>query len=345
MIVSLILIATFAQTAGPGANLESKGRAKVLLGEGTRLYDRGEFAPALEKFTQAYAEYASPKLLYNIAQTKRALGRLAEAMDAFESFLLDPPNDSAEMIADAHAASAELQAKLGRLHLECATARAEISVDGKVVGLAPLPDMLWAEPGKHQITARHADAIPFVEDVEVAIGSIRNLVIQLQPLAPTSEVVAPDLRTPKLRPVAHADRPAPRTDATRFAAPPQPTTDESLAQASQTSPGWWLGRKWTWVAAGSTVALAAAATIVSVSMQSKFDSLDRSCGRASGGDPHCSESDIGSVTDRKNAANVLWAISGAAAVTTGILFFVEGRRSDLVPVAGASPGLTARMAY
>jgi hypothetical protein len=331
---SLILIAMLlAQGAPPAANAEAKSRAKVLLGEGTSLYDKGEFAPALERFTQAYADYASPKLLYNIAQTKRALGRLAEAMDAFERFLLEPPTDSPEMTADANAMMAELQAKLGRLHIDCSMARAEISVDGKVVGLSPLPDLLWAEPGQHQLTARHADAIPFVENVEVSIGAIRKVEIQLQRLGPTADVARSKTQNGRARLAKHVD------------APSLPAMDSALVQTSDASPGWWLGRKWTWVAAGSTVVLAGAATVIGLSMQSKFDSLNQSCGSANTGYPGCSEGDISGVTTRKNAANILWALSGAAAVTTGILFVVEGRRVDFVPVAGASPGLTARLTY
>jgi hypothetical protein len=341
VIASLILIATLAQATVPAGNPEAKAKAKVLLGEGTRLYDRGEFAPALEKFTQAYAEYASPKLLYNIAQTKRALGRLAGAMDAFERFLLETPDNSAEMTADAHAAMVELQGKLGRLHIECSMARAEISVDGKMVGLTPLPDLLWAEPGRHQITARHADAIPFVEDAVVAVGSIRKVAIQLQPFDPSTVVLAPGRQKNKGRAGWNGNGRTSRNGATQFDTSAQSATDGSLDNDS----GWWLGRTWTWVAAGSTVALVAASTIASVSMKSKFDSLNQSCGSGSAGYAGCSESDIRGVTDRKNLANALWAISGAAAVTTGILFFVEGRRVDVVPMAGAWPGLTARMSY
>jgi hypothetical protein len=332
VIASLILITTLAQAAAPSANAEAKTRAKALLGEGTKFYEQGEFAPALEKFTQAYAEYASPKLLYNIAQTKRALGRLAEAMDGFERFLLEPPEDTTEMVGDAHAAMAELQAKLGRLHIECAKPRVEVSVDGKVVGLTPLPDLLWAEPGKHQITARHADTIPVVEDVEVVVGRIRNVVLLVQALDTATVSTAPTSRTAQAR--------------LGLERSPGPSSDGDVSKSGDGASGWWLGRKWTWVAAGSTVALVAAATVMSVSMQSKFDSLNNSCGSGSGNpDWGCTESDISSVTSRKNTANVLWALSGAAAVTTGILFFVEGRRVDVAPTVAGAPGLTARMSY
>lgn len=338
MIASLILLTTLAQATAPAANPEAKAKAKILLSEGTRLYDQGELAPALEKFTQAYAEYASPKLLFNIAQTKRALGRLAEAMAGFERFLFEAPDDSIEMTADAHAAMAELQAKLGRLRIECSIARAEISVDGKVVGLSPLPNLLWAEPGMHQITARHVDAMPYVQDTVVTVGAIRNVAVQLQSLDPSTDAVAPASPKYKARKTA-------RTTVARQDGSTLSTTEKPQSQDSDPSQGWWLGRKWTWVTAGTGVALAAAATVVSISVRSKFDSLNQSCGSASASYPGCSEGDISTVNSEKNTANLLWALTGAAAVATGILFVVEGQHVEVAPVAGGAFGLTARLTY
>ena len=75
-----------------------------------------------------------------------------------------------------------------------------------------------------------------------------------------------------------------------------------------------MGRTWTWVAAASTVLLAAGSVAAGVSMQSKYDNLNASCGSASATQPGCSESDISSVIARKNLANVLWGVTGAAAV-------------------------------
>jgi hypothetical protein len=115
--------------------------------------------------------------------------------------------------------------------------------------------------------------------------------------------------------------------------------------AEPASSGWWLGRKWTWVAAGSTVVLAGAAAIVGWRMQARFDELKSSCGRGSVEQLGCDDSDIDSVHTRMVTANVLWGLAGAAAVTTGILFFVEGRRVAVAPMAGGATGMLARMEF
>jgi hypothetical protein len=323
---AFIALATLAQMAPSQASPEAKAKAQVLLKEGARLYEKGDLAESLEKFNQAYAEYASPKLLYNIGQASRGLGRLAEAMEAFEHFLDQTPDAPADMIADANKSVSELRTKLGRLRLECTMPEADVTVDGRPVGKGPIAVLLWALPGKHQVTARHASASPAVEDVEVMIGSVHNVVLQLRPSAESPVAAAPPLANVKVE----AALP-----------PPEPEAAPPVAMDQ----GWWLGRKWTWVAGGSAVAFAGAAAIVGSIMQSKFDSLNRSCGSENPSFPGCSDSEISSVKTRATTANVLWGLSGAALLTTGVLFFVEGHSIGVAPMAGQTMGLQARVAY
>lgn len=324
---SLALLAVLAQTASPSATPEEKAAAQSLLSEGTRLFNQGDFAAALEKFSAAYSAYASPKLLYNIAQTNRALGRFAEAMEGFERVLREAPEGMADMTSDVRASMEELRGKLGQLHIQCSMVQAEISLDGKVVGTSPLQGLIWAEAGKHQVTARHAQAIPVVEDVEVAPASVETVVLRLQPFAAVAGLATP----------SQAQHPVQQ---------PALAAAEASDARAPAARGWWLGRTWTWVAAGTTVALLGSAAIVGASMQSRYDTLNRTCGSASGANyTGCSESDIQGVSDRKTAANVLWVLSGVGAVTTGVLFFVEGRAVTVAPVVASTPGLSARVSY
>ncbi len=302
------------------ADPQAKAQAQALLGQGTKLYQEGDVAGALEKFNAAYAAYASPKLMFNIGQANRDLHRPVEALEAFEKFLVGAADAPPEMLADANKSAAELRKKLGRIRIDCEMAGSEVSVDGKSVGLTPLPELVWATPGHHQVTAKHASAAPAIEDVDVTAGSVSTVTMRMLPLA---------------APVVAAPAPV-----------PAPTLDLQAAPApSSASEGWWLGRKWTWVAAGSTVLLAAGAITAGVSMQDKFDSLRSSCGAGNPARPGCSQSDIDSVSSRQTIANVFWGLTAAAAVTTGVLFFVEGRPVSVVPVAGGITGLVVDARY
>ncbi len=44
-------------------------------------------------------------------------------------------------------------------------------------------------------------------------------------------------------------------------------------------------------------------------------------------------------------ANVFWGLAGAAAVATGALFYWEGRRISVLPLAGGTTGIVAAVRY
>jgi hypothetical protein len=323
---SLILLAILAQAAPLTADPQAKAQAQELLGQGSKLYQQGDVAGALEKFEAAYVTFPSPKLMFNIGQADRDLGRPVEAIEAFQRFLAEASDASPETLADAHKSVAELRKKLGKVRIDCDTAGAEVSVDGKTVGVTPLPELIWTTPGRHQVAAIHVSAAPTIETVDVEAGSTRTVALRLIPL---------------VAPVAPAPAPASEAAPTLGLQAPPPTSPSP----SNTSEGWLLGRKWTWVAAGSTVLLAAGAITAGVLMKSKFDSLRNSCGAGNPDRPGCTQSDIDSVSSRQTTANVFWALAGAAAVTTGVLFYFEGRPVSVAPVAGGTTGALARMQF
>jgi len=315
----LILLAILAQASPPTGDPQAKAQAQTLLGQGTKLYQQGDVAGALEKFNAAYAAYPSPKLMFNIAQANRDLGRPVEAIEAFEKFLAGAADASSETVADVRKSVAELQRKLGRIQIDCETAGAEIGLDGKYVGVVPLPDLIWATPGRHQVTAKHASAAPAIEDADVTAGSVSTVTLQLRPLAASL--------------VASAPKAVPNSDV------------QATAPSSEANEGWWLGRRWTWVAAGSTVLLAVGAISAGLLMDSRFDSLRSSCGAGNPARPGCTQSQLDKLNSRQTAANVLWGLTAAAAVTTGALFYFEGRPVTVTPVAGGATGVLARMEF
>jgi len=323
--VSLVLLALLAQAGAPASNPDAKARAQVILKEGTQLYQQGAFAEALEKFERAYSVFPSPKLFFNIGQANRVLARPVEAVMAFEKFLAQATDASPELLAEAKRSLEELSPKIGKLLIDCGVVDAEISVDGKVVGKAPLADMVHVSPGQHQVTATHATMIPAVQSVEVAAGTVQPIAIRPGKLAEAGAV----------GPVSSS--PPPSTVDVQAVSPP------SLSLATG---GWWLGRKWTWVAAGSTVVFVGVAAIAGSMMQSKFDDLRNSCGKGAGVNwTGCSSDQISSLDTRKNIANVFWGLSAAAAVTTGVLFFVEGHGVTVAPMAGGMTGLLGSARY
>lgn len=329
---SLVLFALLAQDTPPAQNPEAKAKAVELLNEGTDLYEKGDLADALAKFNEAYGHYPSPKLLFNIGQTSRGLGELAQAMKAFEGFLAQATDAPEMMRAEARNSVIDLQAKLGRLRIKCTAPGAEVSIDGKGVGVAPITGQVWLTPGNHQVTARHIGFTSAVEDVTISPKATQVVELVLQP---TSEIAA-EIPSKSFASVPH------NTPVVRAA--PEATMTQSAPAAKDE--GWFLGRKWTWVAAGSTVVFLGVATAAGLAMQSKFEQVNNKCGKAAGANwTGCDSSDKSAIDTRKNIANVFWGLSAAAAVTTGVLFVTEGHSVVVAPMAGTTTGVLASVSY
>jgi len=317
---SVVVLAMLAQGAPQPASAEAKARAQVLLKSGAQSYEAGDLVSALEKFKQAYAEFASPKLLFNIGQTSRELGRDVEAIEAFQHFLAEAGDAPEELKAEAWKSSGELQARLGRVHVECETKGADIGVDGKPIGQAPIKDLVWILPGRHRVTASQSNGKALVQNVEVAGGDVLNVVLRADPQTEPDIAAGPKETQLDLR-------------------------RSSFGPASGPDQGWWMGRRWTWVAGGSAIVLAGTAALVGLTIQSRFDDLNYTCGSQSSNAGGCKESDIQALRTRATTANVLWGLAGTAAVTAGILFFVEGQPITVSPMAGMSTGLLASVRY
>jgi tetratricopeptide (TPR) repeat protein len=306
---SLVVLSLLAQDAPPSPrSADAKARAQVLLKRGARHYQHAEYKEALEVFEQAYGLFPSPKLLMNIGQASRELGHTVEAINAFEQFLEQAGDAPPRAVAEAKQSIDEMEPQIAKLRIDCTMSGADISIDGKRVAVSPVAGLIRVIPGTHDVRASIAGAVPATKRTKVAAGAIDTIVL---PLAPAPRTGVASRAVMKARP------------------------DE----------GWLLGRRWTWVAAGSAVVLAGGATAAGLVMQSRYQALDQSCGRSSGASySGCRSSDVGSLDAWKNTANVLWGLSAAAVVTAGALFYFEGHAVAVAPTIG-EVGLQARVGY
>ncbi len=314
-----ILVSLIAQAApGAGADLQAKDRAQALLKEGSALYKKADFAAALQKFEAAYVLYPSPKLQFNIAQADRELGRIVEAVEAFEIFLAQAPDAAPEIGAEARQSLAELKPKLAQVRVE-AMGGAQVTVDQRSLGVTPIARIIWVTPGRHRIAVKHPSYLPASLEVTVSAGEIRTVTPKLLRVG---EVAA---APPPMAPIAPAPAPPPAAPAgsavpaeTVLGATPAPV--ESKVGASGRRP-WYF-----WTAAAATAAFTAGAVIAGVSANGKYDDLDNGCRLMTGG---CSESQIDGVKSRAHLATALWILAGASAVATGVTFYVGSRESGV----------------
>jgi hypothetical protein len=179
-LATLALIALVAQELPSAEDVEAKRQAQALLSAGAALYEAGDYAGALDRFTAAYAQYPSPKLWLNIGQAQRDLGRPLQALEAFERFVAEAGNARPEDLVEAHRAVAELQAQLGRVVVDCKPSGADVIVDGRAIGRMPLARPLWVTPGAHEVTVKRRNYFPATFTVEVTPGEARRLSFRLR---------------------------------------------------------------------------------------------------------------------------------------------------------------------
>jgi hypothetical protein len=191
-------------------------------------------------------------------------------------------------------------------------------------------------------------------------GRIRELEVELLALSNANQNTtnqSPKAGSPKISEPPVPTVPSVDSSLESVTAEPRPTdrvNTSSLIAASASelsSPkntpgsGLWLHRTWTWVAAGSSLMFTGGAIVFGMAMQSKFESLRRSCGSGSAARSGCSDSEIDSVSTRKNVANILWAFAGATMVTTVVLFYFEDKSIGVAPVVGKTIGFTGSMTF
>jgi len=205
-----ILCALLLWSAGAGATSDvDKERARTLFTDGNALIDKGKYVDALEKFRAAYALWPNAKILLNIGTTLRALGRNAEAADAYEKYIAAPDadpkkRDEAKSILDT------LEKSIGKLLIE-PRSRLRILVDGKLVAETDSALTIRVEPGVHVVLGDREGAAPVTQSIAVAAGETRSVEIKL--VETTSKEPTPTKEPP----------PAPVVDA-----PPRPLVPETV---------------------------------------------------------------------------------------------------------------------
>jgi hypothetical protein len=206
----------------------AKEGSRSLLREGNERLKKDQFDQALTKFEQAYALYPSPKLLFGKGQALRGLKRHVEAVAAFEQFLSEANDVSADFQEDARKQIAELTALVARLQIHSNRDGATVRVDGKAAGTTPLAKPILVEPGRRTIEVEWQKETRTTTLIAAA-GEI-PVELKFEDVAAAPVVARPDL----------------------VAAP------ESAAPAA--SPAWYRST-WVWVA-GSVLVAGVATTLI-----------------------------------------------------------------------------------
>lgn len=125
--------------------------AKARMDEGYKLLVQRKNAQAKEKFLQSLAIFPSAKGLGNLAAAEEDLGQYAEALGHVKALLVHPkaPPEDIEKIRKDYLP--HLMSRTGHIRV-LAVAGQAISLNGKVVGVAPLADTIDVNPGVYSVS-------------------------------------------------------------------------------------------------------------------------------------------------------------------------------------------------
>lgn len=281
--LSVVLVAGLLLSATPG-DVE---QARSEFDRGAALYRTGDFRGALAAFEAAQAHRPAPEALFNIARCQERLGQLADAVETYRAYLRASPS-----APDRESVAARIGELESRLPLEAslrvsAEPPASVSVDDGPP--EPSPRSVRVSPGRHRVRAEREGHVPVERDVDLAAGARVQLELSLPPLAPSEE-------------------------AARTRAPAAAVQNEVMPAARRTG-----ARRWTYVAAGLSVASLAAGIGFGISAHHAQDTLRDGQPR----DQTAAQQIYDSAQARNTASNAFYAaaaITGAAAVA---LFFIE----------------------
>ncbi|XXY18895.1 PEGA domain-containing protein [Sorangium sp. So ce216] len=161
-----------APQEAPASAAEAAKRADASYRQGLRLYSDGKYAEAEAALESAWELNPTFDVAYNIGNTEYKLKKHREAAQYLSFALRHWPlmKAAAKLKVTAEQRLAESRAQVGAVTVTVGVAGAEVLVDGKAVGRAPLEGEVFVEPGEHRVEARLEGYAPASETVKVAKG-------------------------------------------------------------------------------------------------------------------------------------------------------------------------------
>lgn len=168
-----------AGTTAP-TTVAATDRARSLHIEGAKLYDEGKYEQAYVAFVAAWALKKHPQIAGNLADCEMKLGKYRDAADHYRFITRNVAGDvKPEDQARAEGRLKEAQQKIAVVEIATTAAGAEVSLDGTLLGKAPLPDALFLEPGQHTIEAHLDGYASAIQKIDATAGSSRTVRLEM----------------------------------------------------------------------------------------------------------------------------------------------------------------------
>jgi hypothetical protein len=184
---ALLIVASLA-TAPAGAALGAPDsgsealtdKARELHREGVALFKKKEYARARAAFLAAWSLKPHWSTAGNLADCEVKLGLYRDAAEHFAIFVRGSEREKEPVPERATARYREAVRHVGSIEVRVTPTGAEVLVDGKAVGAAPLEGPVFVDPGQHTIAARLGGKMAS-QAVELRAGETREVYFDVSP--------------------------------------------------------------------------------------------------------------------------------------------------------------------
>ena len=186
--------------AASGAEKQSAAaRAATLFQRGNELYINERWAEAEAAYQEAWELRKAYDIAAHLGHTELRLGKPREAA-AHLSYALRswPTMANPKQREMAEKRLAEARREVGALELRVSTAGAEVSVDGRPVGVAPIAHEIFVDPGEHTVSATLEGYEPASRRVVTAKGAKSEVELPLRPIPVKTSTPEPRKSKPLL---------------------------------------------------------------------------------------------------------------------------------------------------
>jgi hypothetical protein len=357
LLIALVCTGRIARADDDGTTTAA---ARERFKEGVSYFDQKQYEKARAAFLQAYALKKHPAVLLNLAQSELRSNHERDAAQHFAEYLREATEASAPEHEAAQSGLATAKASIAEITVTTEP-DADVSTDGTLQGLAPLPGPNYLEPGMHTLQAKKGERVA-TQSVSAKAGESREIRLRLATES-TPVAAAKPATSPASTPENQATT-APASEET-----PAPHTDHGREPFFH-----WLLTKPAGVISGSTTILltggAIGFAIASSASYSNADDIAQQINdraqqdgiptRGICVDPNAvlgpgNEAEAARFKDAcqhrqdavdkgdsfKTVATVAGIGAGVMAVTTGVLYFVTADRGSETGSARARPGIAA----
>lgn len=170
---------------------EADAKAAEVYRQGAAALKAGRHEEAYEKFQQAWQLKKHFQLAANLGAVELWLGKHRDAAEHLAYFMREAPDGFQEERQQVEQMFAEARQHVGALKIQVEDG-AEVFVDSRSMGTAPLEQELFVEPGRRVVEARREGFERARADVEASAGASQEVRIALKPMVQQRK--APEVR-------------------------------------------------------------------------------------------------------------------------------------------------------